>query len=131
MILTFSALQALWQNSPDASRLHTAVMRSPVRAVSSATVVEAAMALLAERQGGSDLELDALLRELDAVVVPVSETQSHRAREAARTYGPGRHVASLTLGDCLAYALAVELGEPLLAVGTDGLARTDIERVPF
>jgi ribonuclease VapC len=131
MILTLSALQALWQNSPDASRLHTAIMRSPVRAVSSATVVEAAMALLAERLGGSDLELDALLRELDAVVVPVTEAQSHRAREAARTYGPGRHAASLTLGDCLAYALAVELGEPLLAVGTDGLARTDIERVSF
>jgi ribonuclease VapC len=130
MILTLSALQALWQNSPDASRLHTAIMRSPVRAVSSATVVEAAMALLAERMGGSDLELDAL-RELDAVVVPVTEAQSHRAREAARTYGPGRHAAQLTLGDCLAYALAVELGEPLLAVGTDGLARTDIERVSF
>jgi ribonuclease VapC len=131
MILTLSALQALWQNSPDASRLHTAIMRSPVRAVSSATVVEAAMALLAERMGGSDLELDALLRELDVVIVPVTEAQSHRAREAARTYGSGRHMASLTLGDCLAYALAVELGEPLLAVGADGLARTDIERVSF
>lgn len=131
MILTVSALQALWQNSPDASRLHTAIMRSPVRAVSSVTVVEAAMALLAERQGGSDLELDALLRELDVVIVPATETQAHRAREAARTYGHGRHVASLTLGDCVAYALAVELGEPLLAVGAHGLPLTDVERVAF
>ena len=37
MILTTSALRALWQNAPDASRLHTAIMRSPVRAVSAAT----------------------------------------------------------------------------------------------
>ncbi|MFY7921938.1 MAG: type II toxin-antitoxin system VapC family toxin [Gemmatimonas sp.] len=130
MILTTSALRALWQNAPDASRLHTAIMRSPVRAVSAATVVEAAMLLLAERQGGSDLELDALLRELDATVVPFSDAQAHRAREAARTYGPGRHTASLTLGDCIAYALAVDLGEPVLTL-TDGFARTDVERVSF
>jgi ribonuclease VapC len=130
MILATSALVALWQNSPEASRLHTAIMRSAVRAISAATVLEAAMTLLSERGGGSDLELDALLRELDVTVVPFTEAHAHRAREAARTYGRGRHAASLTMGDCVAYALAIEAGEPLLDVG-EALRRTDVERVLY
>ena len=130
MILTTSALAALWRNSEDASRLHTAIMRSAVRAISAATVLEAAMTLLGERSGGSDLELDALLRELDVTVVPFTEAHAHRAREAARTFGRGRHEAALTMGDCVAYALAIESGEPLLVVG-DHMRRTDVERVPY
>lgn len=130
MILTTSALRALWCNEADASLLHTAIMRAPVRAVSAATVVDAAMQLLSERQGGADLELDALLRELEVVVVPFSESQAHRAREAARTFGPGRHKASLGLGDCMAYALAIESGEPVLAVG-EAFVGTDVERVAY
>lgn len=130
MILTASAVSALWRNAPEASRLHTAIMRSPVRAISAATVLEAAMVLLAERQGGSDLELDALLRELDVTVVPFTEAKAHRAREAARTYGRGRHAAALSFGDCMAYALAAESGEPILDVG-EAFRRTDLERVPY
>jgi ribonuclease VapC len=130
MILTTSALVALWRNSSEASRLHTAIMRGAVRAISAVTVLEAGMTLLGERAGGSDLELDALLRELDVTVVPFTEAQAHRAREAARTYGRGRHTASLTMGDCVAYALAAESGEPLLDVG-DGMALTDIERLSY
>lgn len=130
MILTTSALVALWRNTSEASSLHTAIMRSAVRAISSVTVLEAAMTLLSERAGGSDLELDALLRELGVTIVPFTEAQAHRAREAARTYGRGRHAAALTMGDCVAYALAIESGEPILDVG-EGMKRTDVERVAY
>jgi ribonuclease VapC len=130
MILTTSALAALWRNAPEASRLHTAIMRSPVRAISTVTVLDAAMTLLAERQGGSDLELDALLRELEVTVVPFTEAHAHRAREAARTFGRGRHPSALGMGDCMAYALAIESGEPLL-VADDRFAGTDVERVKY
>ncbi|HEY0931929.1 MAG TPA: type II toxin-antitoxin system VapC family toxin [Gemmatimonas sp.] len=130
MILTTSALMALWRNSTDASALHTAIMRAPLRLVSAATVLEAAMILMGERRGGSDLELDALLRELDVTVVPFTEDHAHRAREAARTYGMGRHEAALTLGDCVAYALAGAAGEPLLTAG-GAFTKTDIERAPY
>lgn len=130
MILTTSVLAALWRNAPEASRLHTAIMRSSVRAISAATVLEASMILLAERQGGSDLELDALLRELEVTVVPFTEAHAHRAREAARTYGRGRHAAALTMGDCVAYALAAESGEPILDLGP-GMRLTDLERVSY
>jgi ribonuclease VapC len=130
MILTTSVLSALWRNAPEASRLHAAIMRSSVRAVSAVTVLEASMTLLAERQGGSDLELDALLRELEVTVVPFTEAQAHRAREAARTFGRGRHTAAMTLGDCVAYALAAESGEPILDLGS-GMRLTDLERVSY
>lgn len=130
MILTTSALRALWRNEADASLLHTAIMRAPVRAISAATVVDAALLLLSERQGGVDLELDALLRELEVTVLPFTESQAHRAREAARTFGAGRHAAALGFGDCMAYALAIESGEPVLAVG-EAFVGTDVERVAY
>lgn len=128
MILTTAVLVSLWRNDANASDLHGAIMRSPTRLIAAPTVVEAAMVLLGERQGGSDLELDALLRELEVEVVPFTEAHAHRAREAARTYGRGRHKAGLTLGDCFAYALAGASGEPLLTVG-DQFAGTDVDRI--
>ncbi len=130
MIVTTSALVALWRNTDEASALHTAIMWSPTRLISAATVVEAAMVLMGERSAGSDLELDALLRELEVTVVPFTEDHAHRAREAARTYGRGRHAAALTFGDCIAYALSGATGEPVLSPG-DSFTRTDIERVAF
>jgi len=48
------------------------------------------------------------------------------ARDAFRTYGRGSESkARLNLGDCFAYALAKEVGEPLLFVGND-FVHTDI-----
>lgn len=105
-------------------------MRSPTRMVAAPTVVEAAMILLGERSGGSDLELDALLRELDVEVVAFSEDHAHRAREAARSYAGRRGRAGLTMGDCFAYALAIASGEPLLAAD-DRFAMTDVELVSW
>jgi len=128
VIIATSALMALWRNTAEVSALHAAIMRSPMRLVSAATVVEAGMVMMGERPGGSDLELDALLRELDVTTVPFTEDHAHRAREAARTYGKCRHPAGLTFGDCMAYALAVAIGEPVLSAG-EHFARTDIERV--
>ena len=45
--------------------------------------------------------------------------QARAARLAHRRFGRGRHRARLNLGDCFAYALAREAGEPLLAKGDD------------
>jgi ribonuclease VapC len=130
MIVATSVLAALWRNAPEAERLHAAIMRDPVRVMHAASVADAAMQLLAERGGGSDLELDALLRELEITVVPFGESLLHRTREAARSYGAGRHAANLTRGECMDYAMAAELGEPLLCVSA-GMSRTDVERVAY
>jgi ribonuclease VapC len=49
-----------------------------------------------------------------------------QAALAFARYGKGRHKAALNLGDCFAYALASERGQPLLFKGED-FAATDIQ----
>jgi ribonuclease VapC len=59
----------------------------------------------------------------------VTKIQAQIAREAYRDFGKGSgHPAKLNFGDCFAYALAKECGEPLLFKGGD-FARTDIVAV--
>jgi ribonuclease VapC len=43
-----------------------------------------------------------------------------------RRFGKGSHPAGLNFGNCFAYALAQERGEPLLFKGED-FARTDVK----
>jgi ribonuclease VapC len=50
------------------------------------------------------------------------------ARQAYCDFGKGRHRAGLNFGDCFAYALAKEKGQPLLFKGDD-FCHTDIEAV--
>ena len=52
--------------------------------------------------------------------------QARIAREAYRDYGKGRHRAGLNFGDCFAYALAKDKGEPLLFKGND-FRKTDVD----
>jgi ribonuclease VapC len=60
------------------------------------------------------------------LVAPVTEQQARIARAAYRDFGKGSgHPARLNFGDCFAYALAKDTGEPLLFKGRD-FAHTDI-----
>jgi ribonuclease VapC len=60
------------------------------------------------------------------VVEPVTAEQAHMALEAYRDFGKGRHRAGLNFGDCFAYALAKDKGEPLLSK-SDNFRETDVE----
>jgi len=60
------------------------------------------------------------------LVEPVTARQAELARQAYRDFGKGRHKAGLNLGDCFAYALAMEMDEPLLFKGDD-FCHTDVE----
>ena len=56
----------------------------------------------------------------DLVVQPVTERQGRLARQAYADFGKGTgHPAGLNFGDCLSYALALDLREPLLLKGND------------
>lgn len=55
----------------------------------------------------------------------MTHDHARRARAAYRVWGKGNHPARLNLGDCFAYALAKERGEPLLFKGRD-FPQTDI-----
>lgn len=71
-------------------------------------------------------QVDKLLRTWGVVVEPVTADQTQIARGAHRDFGRGSgHPARLNFGDCFAYALATQTGQPLLYVGND-FAATDL-----
>ena len=81
------------------------------------------------RSAGHGERLDRIIEALEIEIVPVSTRQGAVAREAHRRYGRGSgSPARLNFGDCFAYALSVEAGEPLLFTGDD-FAHTDVARV--
>ena len=94
--------------------------------ISAATMVEAGIVIEAKLGPAGQQQLDVLMRRLRMDVRPLDEEQAERAISAWRRYGRGRHPARLNLGDCFSYALAAELGLPLLFVGED-FAQTDVE----
>jgi len=78
------------------------------------------------KEGGME-RLDRVLASLGVEIVPVTVDQARLAFDAFRRFGKGRGAkASLNFGDCFVYALARELGAPLLFNGGD-FARTDIQ----
>ncbi len=84
--------------------------------------------VIESRRGLGMESLDALLDEYDAEVIAFTPKQAQIARRAFRKFGKGRHPANLNFGDCIAYALARDTGEPLLFKGTD-FGQTDIDVV--
>lgn len=54
------------------------------------------------------------------MIEPVTERQARLARQAYADFGKCTgHPAGLNFGDCLSYALALDLSEPLLWKGND------------
>lgn len=104
------------------------VMKEQVVAfrISAATYLEMGIVL---DQRSSTLEwnrIDEFIKSLGIRIEPVTESQAKIAREAYRIYGRGSgHRANLNFGDCFSYALAEDLGEPILFKGDD-FVHTDL-----
>ena len=126
MIVDTSAVVAILTDEPDASRFATAIMRAGMIAVSAATRVEMTMVLEGRGGAGAGANLDKLLADAGAEIVPFTAEHAALARDAWRRYGKGRHPAGLNLGDCFAYALAKSRNQPLLFKGDD-FAQTDVK----
>lgn len=69
--------------------------------------------------------VERFLEEANAKVVPIDRKTEAIAVTAFAQFGKGRHEAELNMGDCFAYAGAVQLDEPLLCKGND-FPRTDV-----
>lgn len=128
MIVDSSTLIAILLREPDAEALATALLAAPVRRMSAANYLEAAIVADARARPTSRLDaFDELISRAGIEVAPVTREQAESARDAYRRFGRGHHPARLNFGDCFAYALSKESGEPLLFKGED-FALTDVKR---
>lgn len=126
MIVDTSVIIAILRDEPDAKGLAVALNAADVRRLSAASYVEAGLVTDSNRDVLLSNQLDSLLTRSLINLEPVTVEQARIAREAYRSFGKGRHRAGLNLGDCFAYALAKDKGEPLLFKGDD-FRRTDVE----
>lgn len=129
MIIDTSAVVALLLDEPEAPRMARLMAAAPDRRLSAASYVELAVVVDGRRDPTLSGALDAILRAYRIEIMPLTPEQARLAREAYQRFGRGSgHPARLNMGDCFSYALARDLGEPLLFKGRD-FALTDIELV--
>jgi ribonuclease VapC len=126
MVADTSALIAILTDEPERRAFNEAIEAASVRLISAATVLETALVIESRKGEHGGREFDLFLHRAHFKIVPVDEDQIELARAAFRIYGKGRHPAGLNFGDCFAYALAKQRGEPLLYKGED-FARTDVQ----
>lgn len=129
MIVDPSVIVAMVRGESDAPVFARLIAAASVARLSAASLVE--VSIVVDRFGDPTMSgvLDAVLGSSEIVVVPFTERQAAIARDAYRRFGKGSgHPARLNMGDTFSYALARDLGEPLLFKGGD-FALTDIEIV--
>ena len=120
MIVDTSAIVAILREEPEARYFSTKLyMERPTR-ISAANYLEAGVVIDGGRDAVASARLDIVLDRLSVEIVPVTLSHAKLARQAYRDFGKGSgHPAKLNFGDCFAYALATERGEPLLYKGDD------------
>jgi len=130
VIVDSSVVVAILGLESGAREFAHAIERAPDGRISVVSYVEAAIVLDSRGNPALGRRLDDFVREARLVLEPVTVEQARRAREAYRDFGKGRHRAGLNFGDCFAYALAKDKGEPLLFKGDD-FRKTDVELVEY
>jgi ribonuclease VapC len=125
MVIDTSAVVAILFDEPESPVIRRAIEDDPVRLMSTASFVEAAMVIETRFGEAGGRELDLLLHTARIELIPVDREQAELARDAFRHFGKGRHRAGLNFGDCFSYALARVSGERLLFKGDD-FPHTDV-----
>jgi ribonuclease VapC len=127
LILDTSAVVAILRDESDAERFALAIQEAHDVRVSAGTYIE--IGIVMDRVGDPVVSrrTDQLLDAAGAIIEPVTREQAWIARAAYRDFGKrSGHRARLDFGDCFAYALAKDRGEPLLFKGDD-FSYTDVE----
>jgi ribonuclease VapC len=118
VIVDTSAVVAILKEEDDAAVFAQAIATADARRLSAASYLECGIVLDSQRDPIISRGLDELIEEAELTVEPVTERQARLARQAYADFGKG-HPAGLNFGDCLSYALALDLREPLLWKGND------------
>jgi ribonuclease VapC len=120
VIVDTSAIIAILTEEDDAALYAQAIADADAARMSATSYLECGIVLDSQRDPVIIRALDEFLQEAQFVVEPVTERQARLARQAYVDFGKGgRHPAGLNFGDCLSYALALDLREPLLWKGND------------
>ncbi len=126
MIVDASAILAIIFREHGHEPLLEKISEATTLGIGAPTAAETGI-VLTNRLGddGSTL-LVRFLHQTRTAVIPFTDSHWHRAIDAYRQYGKGRHRAGLNFGDCLSYAVASLARQPLLCLGDD-FRRTDLE----
>ena len=126
MVIDASAVLAILLGERDAAAFAQAIENADDRRMSAAGYLEAALVIDNRGDAVAQREFDRFFLRSGITIEPVTLEQARLAREAYRDFGKGRHRAALNFGDCLAYALARAIEQPLLYKGRD-FSHTDIQ----
>ena len=127
MIIDSSVIVAIVKDEPEAPTFEQ-IMQDTDQAlrISAANWFEASIVADGMRVAELSLRFDRIVERANLEIVAVTPEHMLIARDAYRAYGKGSgHKAQLNFGDCFAYALAAQTGEPLLFKGND-VSETDI-----
>lgn len=130
MIIDSSALLAIVFQEPEEDVFVHAIRAADTRLMSAGNWLESNIAGFSRKGQDAVETLEWLKMRLQITVVPMTQTQADIARFAFMKFGKGNHAAKLNFGDCMAYALSKESGEPLLFKG-DYFAKTDVTAVAY
>ncbi|MBK8293732.1 MAG: type II toxin-antitoxin system VapC family toxin [Solirubrobacterales bacterium] len=126
MIVDTSAIVAIVQGEPEAEEFAASLLAAEDPRISAANYLEAGLVVDSAGDPVVSRELDVVVKAARISIQPFSAKQAVAARQAYKDFGKGSgHPAGLNFGDCFAYALASETGEPLLFKGDD-FVHTDI-----
>ncbi|MBI1236888.1 MAG: PIN domain-containing protein [Alphaproteobacteria bacterium] len=129
MIVDSSAILAILFGEPEEDDFRRAIEHAGLSRMSAANWLETSLRVDSRNSPLASHVLDDFMAVSGIEIVSVSIEQVKTARRAFRVYGKGMgHPAQLNFGDCFAYALAKETGEPLLYKGDD-FRHTDIDAV--
>ena len=128
MIVDSSAIVAIVRSEPEAKPFVEAIVGCRDVVFSAGNYLETSIVIDKDRNPALSARLETTLNMLGVEIAPVTAAQARIARQAYRDFCKGSgHKAQLNYGDCFAYALAMERGEPLLFKGEDfvhaGVAR--------
>lgn len=129
MIIDSSALVAIVLKEADFMRYIERISEATSKRMSAASLLETSI-IVNRAKGSAGVEiLRRFLSEAGVQVVAFDEGQARLAFEAHLRFGKGMgHPAQLNILDCCTYALAAELGEPVLFKGAD-FGVTDLSTV--